>query len=131
MCSSLITSQNFGCTQSTYVKCCIKVEEQLDRQLYWIECVKKLYAKDMAAEDCLFYDNDFKVLIDLLIRVMGSCPDGIFQLILGKSLRVPLQCYLVLTGSKKMQPTPIRLNDVQEFIASINGESLGLADIFN
>lgn len=81
MCSSLITSWNFGCTPLIYVKYSITLEEQLDRQLYWIECVKKLYAKDMAAEDCLFYDNDFKVLIDLLIRVMGSCPDGIFQLI--------------------------------------------------
>lgn len=55
----------------------IDLETQLDRQLYWIESVKKIYSSDKIAEDCIFYDNDFKVFVDLLVRVIYQCPDGI------------------------------------------------------
>lgn len=52
------------------------IESQLDRQMYWIESIKKIYSSDASAEDYLFYDSDFKVFIDLLVRLIYSCPDG-------------------------------------------------------
>ncbi len=57
-----------------YCEC--NIEPQLDRQMYWIDSIKKIYSSDASAEDCLFYDSDFKVFIDLLVRLIYSCPDG-------------------------------------------------------
>lgn len=85
----------------------------MDRQLYWIESIKKIYASDTNAEAHLFEDNDFKVFVDLLIRVMDVCPDG-------KSLKIPLECYLVLSTTKRMQPRLHRLEDLKGFVSAIN-----------
>lgn len=54
----------------------ISIETSLDRQLYWIEKVKQIYESDKIAEEKLFYENDFKVFIDVLVRVLYACPDG-------------------------------------------------------
>lgn len=71
-----ILSYNFGYTSWIQVRNDCNVETQLDRQLYWIECVKKLYGKDKTVEDTLFYDNDFKIFVDLLARVISHCANG-------------------------------------------------------
>ena len=56
-----------------------KAEAELDRQLYWIDSIKKLYEKNgEVADEFLFYENDFRFLVDLLVRVMERCPDGIW-----------------------------------------------------
>lgn len=61
----------------------------------------------------MFYDNDFRAFIDLLVRVMEGCPDG-------KSLRVPLECYLILSTTNKMHPRTLRLEDLKNYVSSIN-----------
>lgn len=39
--------------------------------------MKKLYSKSGAvADENLFFDNDFRVFIDILVRVILACPDG-------------------------------------------------------
>lgn len=53
-----------------------------------------------------------------------------FYIIVGKTLRTPLECYLVLSCTKKMHPTMLRLNDIKEYIGQINGETLGVNDLF-
>lgn len=83
--------------------------------------MKKLYASDKIAEDYLFYDNDFKVFVDLLVRVIYQCPDGILLCYLGKTLRTPLECYLVLSCTKRMHPHALRLEDIKNYIGQING----------
>jgi hypothetical protein len=51
------------------------VETVLSKKLEWIFCVNKLYSVESNAEDSLFYGNDFKVFVDLLVMVMGHCSD--------------------------------------------------------
>lgn len=67
----------------------INQESQLDRKLYWVESIKKLYSVTKS-EQYLFYESDFRTLIDLLLRIISECPDGMVLIILGKSLRTPL-----------------------------------------
>lgn len=64
----------------------------------------------MAAEDCLFYDNDFKVLIDLLIRVMGSCPDGISVLIFRQKSQSP---FIMLSSINRKQKNAPYTNKIK------------------
>lgn len=49
---------------------------------------------------------------------------------LGKSLRIPLECYLVLSCTEKMQQNILRLSDIKNYIGQIDGESLGVSDLF-
>lgn len=49
----------------------------LDEQLFWIETVGKLYESGgRTADEYLYYDNDLRALIDVIVRVMELCPDG-------------------------------------------------------
>lgn len=58
--------------------------------------------------------------------VMGRCSDGTYNINLGQTLKVPLECYLNLSSTSKMKPKALRVDDVKEFIEQINAESLGL-----
>ena len=50
--------------------------------------------------------------------------------IVGKTLRIPLECYLSLTCCKNMSNL-LRLDDIKDYAQHINGESLGVSDLLN
>lgn len=98
------------------------LETQIDRQLYWIDAIKKLYSQGgELADENLFFENDFRFLVDILVRVIERSPDG-------AKLRVPLECYLVLSCSKRMEEM-YKLGDIQEYLSQIDCQELGVGEI--
>ena len=53
------------------------VENQMDRMLYWLNCVTNLY-KTENAPGHLFNDNDLRLLADIIVRVVESVTEGKF-----------------------------------------------------
>lgn len=53
----------------------VNQEEDADRSLYWFETLLSLYMHP-GAEQHLFYENDFRILVDILVRHIENYRDG-------------------------------------------------------
>lgn len=48
----------------------------------------------------------------------------------GETLRVPLECYLCLSLTRRMKGNLLRLADIKEYIGQLDGGALGLEGVF-
>lgn len=53
----------------------VNQEEDADRSLYWFETLLSLYMHP-GAENHLFYENDFRILVDILVRHIENYRSG-------------------------------------------------------
>ena len=51
------------------------VENQMDRMQYWLSSVRTLYLEPQA-EELLFYENDLRLMADIIVRVIETVTEG-------------------------------------------------------
>ena len=62
------------------------VENQMDRMQYWLSSVRALYLEPQA-EELLFYENDLRLMADIIVRVIETVTEGTWNLIKETSWR--------------------------------------------
>lgn len=53
----------------------VYLENQMDRMQYWLSSVRNLYLEP-EAEELLFYENDLRLLVDIIVRVIETVTEG-------------------------------------------------------
>ena len=114
-----------NCTKNT------NIEQDNERRIHWIDIVMNLYANTEEAEEGLFYKNDFKAFVDLLVSIVDNENERTNSTNLDDIIESCLACYMVLSCSTLIMEGGkyYRLEHLQEKVKSWDLEALKIVEV--